>query len=175
MCHHVDYNIVDFLDVYNVRTTASSATPACPTRPGGPADEAFVASNSYGAIDGDVLLGNAFPSEWCMLASVNCGNNQAGQLLYYEDNNFGFGLRLNEDSVTFDMRDASWTESVDYCTDSWNQLSVCYDGGQLVLHTDCVNSVAFGRPSDPGLQTVGGSLTIFANGTGDNEYTVSNL
>lgn len=166
-------NTVDFLDVYEVRTLATAATPAC-SRPG---EEAFVADNSYNAIDGDVLLGDNFPSEWCMLASVNCDDTQAGQLLNYEDSEgYGFGLSVNADSVTFGMRDESWTQSdVDVCTGSWNQFSVCYDGGQLVLHSDCTDSVLLARPTDPGLGTVGGSLMIFANSSGDNEYTVGNI
>jgi len=170
----VNCNTVDFLESFEVRTLATAATPAC-TRPG---EEAFVADSSYAPIDGDVLLGDSFPSEWCMLASVNCDDTQAGQLLYYTDNRgYGFGLSVNADSVTFDMRDQSWTQSdVDVCTGSWNQFSVCYDGGQLVLHTDCTDSVLLARPTDPEFETVGGSLWIFANSTdGDNEYTVGNI
>jgi len=163
------------LDVFTVKASAPTVTGACDPRVGGTTDEAYTASASYGAIDGDVLLGDSFPSEWCLLASVNCDDAEAGQLLYYEDDRYGFGLSLNEDSVTFDMRDQSYTQDVDYCNGNWNQFSVCYDGGQLILTTDCDAAVALALPTDPGFETIGGSLTIFNNGSGENEYTVSNM
>jgi len=157
-----------------VRTSATSATPACTNRPEPPQDTAFqITASDYTAIDGDVLLGNSFPSEWCMLAAVNCDPSQAGTLLYYtDDEGFGYSMDISNGRLTFNMRDESFSEAEQLCDNTWNQFSVCYNGGQLVMTTDCTNPKLLGRPSDPGLATVGGSLNIFTNTSGS-EYSVS--
>jgi len=170
-------NTVDFLTDFNVRGTADPAEPACdPARDGEAAYQ--VDAGAYSAIDGDVLLGESFPTEWCMLASVNCDDSQAGQLLYYEnaDSELEFGLRLTEDGVIFDVGDESYSSvTEDYCDGTWNQFSVCYDGGRIVLHTDCTRSVVLRSIPDPGFQTIGSSLRIFSNDSGENEYSVRDL
>ena len=157
-------------------TTAPSATPACPTRPpGSPPDAAYqITASDYSAIDGDVLLGDDFPSEWCMLAAVNCASSEGGTLMYYEDSNgLGYRMDISDGRITFDMRSATYSLSEQLCDNSWNQFSVCFDGGALVYTKDCTNARLMGRPADPELSTTTGSLTIFTNGSSSDEFSVS--
>ena len=158
-----------------MRTSATAATPACTNRPQPPQDTAFqISASDYGPIDGDVLLGNSYPSEWCQLASVNCDPSQAGILMYYEDGNgFGYSMDISDGRLTFNMRGGTYSEAEQLCDNTWNQFSVCYNGGQLVMTTDCTNPKLLGRPSDPGLSTTTGTLTIFTNGTTSSEFSVS--
>lgn len=155
-------------------TVASSATPACPTRPpGSPADAAYqITASDYSDIDGDILLGDDFPDEWCMLAAVNCDPSEAGTLMYYEDGTgFGYSMDISDGRITFGLRGETFSLTEQLCDNTWNQFSVCYDGGALVTTKDCTNARLMGRPSDPGLSTTTGSLTIFTNGS--NDYSVS--
>ena len=172
-CHACRAIAVDFLEQFGVKTTASPATPACASRPSDPQDTAFqIAASDYGSIDGDILLGDTFPSAWCMLASVNCGSSQAGTLMYYEDGEgFGYSMDISDGQLTFSMRDETFPVSQEFCDGNWNQFSVCYDGGSLVWSRNCVDAEVLGHPSDPGLSTTTGTLTIFTNGS--NEYSVS--
>ena len=168
--------IVDYLSAFGVRTNAPAATPACPTRPpGSPEDTAFqITASDYGPIDGDILLGDDFPSEWCMLGAVNCDSSQAGTLMYYEDGDgFGYSMDISGGQLTFGMRGSSYSTSADLCDNNWNQFSVCYDGGALIMTQDCANAVLLGRPSDPKLSTTSGSLNIFSNSTGGSAFSVS--
>ena len=167
---------VDFLTEFGVRTTAQTATPACDgNRPQPPQDTAFqISASDYTSIDGDILLGDDFPEQWCMLSSVNCNPSQAGTLMYYEDGSgFGYSMDISGGQLTFLMRDGVYTAPGQLCDNSWNQFSVCYDGGTLVMTKDCANAVVMGRPSDPGLSTVTGTLTIFNNGSSSTDYSVS--
>lgn len=167
---------VDYLSDFGVRTTASAATPACPNRPpGSPPDTAYqIDAGDYSSIDGDVLLGDTFPSEWCMLSAVNCDPTEAGTLLYYEDaTGFGYSMDVSGGQLTFAMRDETFPASGQLCDNTWNQFSVCYDGGTLIMTTDCGDAVVMGRPSDPSLSTTTGTLTIFTNGSSATEYSVS--
>ena len=162
--------------MFGVRTNAPSATPACPTRPpGSTPDTAFqITASDYGSIDGDILLGDDFPSNWCMLSSVNCDPSQAGTLMYYEDGDgFGYSMDISNGQLTFGMRGGSYSSPGQLCDNSWNQFSVCYDGGSLVMTTDCGTPQLLGRPSNPELSTTTGSLTIFSNSSGGSAFSVS--
>ena len=171
---------VDFLSTFGVRTDAPSATPACdpltnPRPPGSPPDTAFqISGSTYDPIDGDVLLGETFPSQWCMLASVNCIPSQAGTLMAYEDGDgLGFAMDISNGQFEFDLRGSPFSTSVQLCDDTWNQFSVCYNGGSLVFSQDCGDLQLIGQPADPELSTTTGSLTIFRNSSLGNEYEVS--
>lgn len=167
---------VDYLEQFGVRASAPAAPPACDSRPEGLQDTAFqIDASSYGAIDGVSLLGDNFPSQWCMLASVNCDPSQAGMLMYYEDDKgFGFSMGVSPDGeVRFNLRGHTFSRTEQFCDNTWKQFSVCYDGGTLVLVKNCTEAETLGRPTDPGLETTNGFLTIFANGSGDMDYSVS--
>lgn len=153
-------------------TVASSATSSCPIRP---TDVAYqITASDYSDIDGDILLGNYFPKEWCLLAAVNCDPSEAGTLLYYEDNSgFGFSMDISGSQLTFRMRQATFSNSLQLCDNKWNQFSICYGNGALVMTKDCANAQLLGRPSDPMLSTITGGLTIFTNGS--NDFSVSQL
>lgn len=169
---------VDFLSMFGVRTNAPAATPACPTRPPDtPADTAFqITASDYSSIDGDILLGDDYPSNWCMLASVNCDPSQAGTLMYYEDGDgFGYSMDISSGELTFRMRGQTYSVSQQLCDNSWNQFSVCYDGGSLVTSTDCQSLTLMGSPSNPKLSTTSGSLTIFSNGSSGSAFSVSSI
>ena len=171
---------VNFLTAFDVDSISPAAIPACgpdtvPRPPGSRPDTAFqITASDYSPTDGDVLLGDDFPSQWCMLASVNCDPSQAGTLLYYEDGDgFGFGMDISNGQCTFDLRSESFSTSVQLCDNTWNQFSVCYNGGSLAFSQDCVNPRLLGRPADPQLSTTTGTLTIFRNSSGGNDYDVS--
>lgn len=167
---------VDYLEQFGVRTTAQPATPACDgNRPQDPQDTAYqISASDYSGIDGDILLGDSFPSDWCMLSTVNCNPSQAGTLMYYEDGNgFGYSMDVSDGQLTFAMRDGVYTAPGELCDNNWNQFSVCYDGGTLVMTKDCGSAVVMGRPSDPGLSTTTGTLNIFTNTSSSNEFSVS--
>ena len=162
--------------MFGVRTNAPPATPACPTRPpGSPPDSAFqITASDYSSIDGDILLGDTFPSEWCMLAAVNCDPSQAGTLMYYEDGDgFGYSMDISNGQLAFGMRGTTYSASGELCDNNWNQFSVCYNGGALVMSRDCGTAQVLGRPSSPDLSTTTGSLTIFSNSSGGNAFSVS--
>ena len=156
-----------------MKTTASPATPACASRPSDPQDTAFqIVASDYAPIDADVLLDDNFPEKWCMLASVNCDSTQAGTLIYYEDGNgFGYSMDISSGKLTFAMRGETYSASEQLCDGNWNQLSVCYDGGTLIMSRNCLNSIILGHPSHPELSTINGTVTIFTSGS--NDFSVS--
>ena len=171
---HLVPNAVDFLEQFGVRTTATSVSGACTNRPDPPQDEAYqISASDYSSIDGDILLGNSFPSAWCMLATVNCNPSDAGTLMYYEDGDgFGYSMDISGGQLTFNMRDGVYSGGEQLCNNTWNQFSVCYDGGVLVMTKDCANPVVIGRPSSPDLSTLTGTLTIFRGGN-TSQFSVS--
>ena len=174
--YHYNHTItVDFLTEYGVRADAPQVIPACPSRPQGPQDIAYsITASDYDSIAGADLLGNSFPSSWCILATVKCNVSQAGHLLYYEDDKgFGFSMDISGGRLSFNLRDGNFSEAKQLCDNAWNQFSVCYNGGTLVMTTDCTDAVILGRSGDPSLSTSDGELTIFTHGTSD--YSVSQL
>ena len=169
-CHAI---AVDFLEQFGVKVTASLATPACASRPSDPQDTAFqIVASDYVPINADVLLGDDFPGKWCMLASVNCNSTQAGTLIYYKDyDGFGYSMDISSGKLTFAMRNETYSASEQLCDGNWNQFSVCYDGGTLIMSRNCVNNIILGLPSNPDLSAINGTLTIFTNGS--NDFSVS--
>ena len=158
-----------------MRADAPQVAPACASRPQDPQDTAYgITASDYDSIAGADLLGNSFPTSWCMLATVRCNASQAGHLLYYEDDEgFGFSMDISGGQLSFNLRDGNFSEAIQLCDNTWNQFSVCYNGGTLIMTTDCTDAVVLGRPSDPSLSTTDGELTIFSRGTSD--YSVSQL
>ena len=172
-CHPCHAIAVDFLEQFGVKATASPVTPACASRPSDPQDTAFqIVASDYAPIDIDVLLDGNFPEKWCMLASVNCDSRQAGTLIYYEDSDgFGYSMDISNGKLTFAMRNETYSATEQLCDGNWNQFSVCYDGETLIMSRNCANSIVLGHPSDPGLSTTTGTMTIFTSGS--NDFSVS--
>ena len=172
-CHFCHAIAVDFLEQFGVKATASPATPACASRPSDPQDTAFqILASDYAPIDADVLLDGNFPEKWCMLASVNCDSTQAGTLIYYEDRDgFGYSMDISSGKLTFAMRGRRYSATEQFCDGNWNQFSVCYDGGALIMSRNCRNSILLGLLSDPGLSTINGTVAIFTSGS--NDFSVS--
>ena len=157
-----------------MRTTAHPATTACDGYRSRDMDTAYqISPSDYSAIDGDILLGDSFPVEWCLLASINCNPLEAGTLLYYEDHKgLGFRMSVLYGRLTFDMRNETFSRPLQLCDNRWNQFSICYDGEMLTMSKDCTNIHILGQPSDPRFCTHTGTLHIFTNGSEAEEFTV---
>ena len=132
-----------------------------------------ISPSDYYAIDGDILLGDSFPVEWCLLASINCNPSEAGTLLYYKGNKgLGFRMSVIHARLTLEIRNETFSRPLQLCDNRWNQFSICYDGETLTMSKDCTNIRILGQPSDPRLRTHMGRLTLFTNGSGAEEFTV---